>query len=119
MAASIVGSSLSAIFTKSEWKTARVTPVFKMGVKSDLNDYRPISITPVISIVSEKIVYDQLHQCLAYLKLLNFSLSLSLHVWVDRAWTVDLVYQFMRTTAMCAFVRKATQEVFAKQVRRR
>ena len=52
MAASIVAPSLTAIFTKSiitgiypiEWKTARVTPVFKKGVKSNLNHYRPICV---------------------------------------------------------------------------
>ena len=62
MAASIVAPSLTAIFTKSintgiypiEWKTARVTPVFKKGVKSDPNNYRPISVIPAVSKVLEK-----------------------------------------------------------------
>ena len=72
MAASIVTPSLTAIFTKSiitgiyptEWKMARVTPVFKKGEKSDLNNYRPISVIPVVSKVFEKTVYDQLYQYL-------------------------------------------------------
>ena len=62
MAASIVAPSLTAIFTKSiitgiypsEWKMARVTPVFKKGVKSNLNNYRPISVIPVVSKIFEK-----------------------------------------------------------------
>ena len=74
MAASIVAPSLTAIFTKSiltgiyptEWKTARVTPLLKKGVKSDLNNYRPISVIPVVSRVFEKIVCDQLYQYLNY-----------------------------------------------------
>ena len=72
MAASIVAPSLTAISTKSiitgvyptEWKMARVTPVFKKGVKSNLINYRPISVIPVVSKVFEKIVYDQLYQYL-------------------------------------------------------
>ena len=72
IAASIVAPSLTGIFTKSiitgihpsEWKIARVTPVFKKGVKSNLNNYRPISVIPVVSKVFEKIVYDQLYQYL-------------------------------------------------------
>ena len=62
MAANIVASSLTGIFEKSihtgifptEWKLARVTPVFKKGIKSDLNNYRPISVIPVVSKVFEK-----------------------------------------------------------------
>ena len=78
MAAGIVALSLTATFRKSvltgiyptEWKTARVTPMFKKGVKSDLNNYRPISVIPVVSKVFEKIVYHQLYQYLNDDKLL-------------------------------------------------
>ena len=79
MAASILAPSLTAIFTKSiltgiyptEWKTTRVTPVFKKGIKIDLNNYRPISVIPVVSKVFEKMVYDQLYQYLNDNKLLS------------------------------------------------
>ena len=55
----------------TEWKTARVTTVFKEGVKSELNNYRPISVISVVSKVFEKIVYDQLYQYLNDNKLLS------------------------------------------------
>ena len=79
MAASIVAPSLTGIFEKSihtgifptEWKLARVTPVFKKGIKSDLNNYRPISVIPVVSKVFEKIIYDQLYEYLNDNKLLS------------------------------------------------
>ena len=78
MAASIVAPSLTAIFPKSiltgiyptEWKTARVTPVSKKGVKLDISNYRPISVIPVVLKVFEKIVYGQLYQYLNENKLL-------------------------------------------------
>ena len=52
MAANIVAPSLTSIFSKSiltgiypnDWKTAKVTPLFKKGIKSDPNNYRPISV---------------------------------------------------------------------------
>ena len=44
--------------------------MFKKGVKSDLNNYRPISVIPVVSKVFEKIVYHQLYQYLNDDKLL-------------------------------------------------
>ena len=51
--------------------SARVSPVFKKSVKSDLNNYRPISVIPGVSKVFEKIVYDQLYQYLNDNKLLS------------------------------------------------
>ena len=80
MAASIVAPSLTNVFTKSiltgiyptEWKLARMTPIFKIkGSKSDINNYRPISVIPVVSKVLEKLVYDQLHHYLNDNKLLS------------------------------------------------
>ena len=78
MAASIVAPSLTSIFSKSiltgiypnDWKAAKVTPLFKKGLKSDPNNYRPISVIPVVSKVLEKIVYNQLYHYLDDNKLL-------------------------------------------------
>ena len=72
LAADIVGPSLAGIFERSintgifpaEWKLARVTPIFKKGSKSDLDNYRPISVTPIVSKIFERIVFDQLYQYL-------------------------------------------------------
>ena len=67
-AAHIVAPSLTEIFTTSintgifptEWKIARVTPIFKKGKKNDLNSYRPISVIANVAKILEKIVYEQL-----------------------------------------------------------
>ena len=32
----------------SEWKQAKVAPLFKSGNKDDLDNYRPISILPIL-----------------------------------------------------------------------
>ena len=111
MAASIVTPSLTAIFTKSiitgiyptEWKMARVTPVFKKGEKSDLNEYRPISVIPVVSKVFEKIVYDQLYQYLNDNQLLSSCQSgfRSLHstltalLEATNSWSVNIDNGFL------------------------
>ena len=74
-----VSDSLAVIFNRSietsifpdEWKSARITPLYKKCVnRSDLSNYRPISIIPVVAKVFERIVYDQLYSYLAENKLL-------------------------------------------------
>ncbi len=41
----------------SECKSARVIPLHKKGLKNLLNNYRPISILPIISKIFEKVLY--------------------------------------------------------------
>ena len=50
---------------------AKVSSIFKNGSKSDLNNYRPISVIPNVAKIFEKIIYDQLYQYLNENGLLN------------------------------------------------
>ena len=59
---------LSLLFTKcyysgnipNEWKLALVVPVYKKGSKTDVKNYRPISLTCLIIKIMERIVRDEL-----------------------------------------------------------
>jgi len=46
------------------WKTKRVSPLHKGGPVEDVNNYRPISILPVVMKVFEKLVYSQFYDFL-------------------------------------------------------
>ena len=77
-AAPIVCAPLADIFNNSmlkgkipqSWKNAKVTPIFKAGDPTDVSNYRPISVIPVLMKVFERIVYDQLSTYLNDTKLL-------------------------------------------------
>ena len=64
-----IAPSLSGIFNRSlttgifpsEWKIARVTPVFKSGSRSDPANYRPVSLLPIVSKLLEKRVFEALN----------------------------------------------------------
>ncbi len=45
----LVNMSLSTGNFPSDWKRARVTPLFKAGARDDVGSYRPVSILPVVS----------------------------------------------------------------------
>ena len=57
IAAPIIYGSLTDIFNlsiasnvfPSDWKVAKISPVFKSGNKSEANNYRPISVLPTIA----------------------------------------------------------------------
>ena len=79
IASPVIADSLSYIFNQaiilcsfpSEWKIARVTPIYKNGLRNIPGNYRPISVLPVISEIMERILYEQLHEYLTENNLLS------------------------------------------------
>ena len=57
----LINESLRAGIFPHVLKSAKVIPVFKKGDKTNLNNYRPISLLPVLSKVYEKVLNKQLN----------------------------------------------------------
>ena len=72
IAADIIAPSITWIFNLSlktgifvdAWKKACVLPIYKSGDRRLCENYRPISILPVISKILERSVFDQLYKFL-------------------------------------------------------
>ena len=58
-----------------EWKNAKVTPIFKAGSEMNIENYRPISVLPVVVKVFERLVHAQLYSFLLERNLLTGSQS--------------------------------------------
>ena len=52
--AKVINCSIINSICPAQLKLARVTPIYKQGSKTDLDNYRPISVLPVISKLLEK-----------------------------------------------------------------
>ena len=57
---------------------SKVIPFFKQGERFDLSNYKPISVTPIITKVFERIVYNQLY---GYLTMKNLIFSQQSGFW--------------------------------------
>ena len=55
-----MNNSFSSIVFAKVWKIAEVTPILKSGVIEDPANCRPISLLPILSKVSERLVHGQL-----------------------------------------------------------
>ena len=69
--ASLFSASMSAGIVPNDWKCAHVVPIYKADGKSNQNNYRPISLLPIISKVMESIVNDHLCKHLFGLRLIS------------------------------------------------
>ena len=58
-------SLLTGIFP-SDWKEAKVIPVYKSGTKSNMNNYRPISIISIMAKTMDKLVHKQIYSYLQH-----------------------------------------------------
>ena len=56
----IINLPFSSGVVPDNWKTSRVVPLSKFGNREEMDKYRPISILPVISKITEKVVYHRL-----------------------------------------------------------
>ena len=69
--AKIINISLETGVFPSDWKTSKLTPIYKSGARDCIENYRPISIISAISKIIEKIVHRQLSAHLENNSLLN------------------------------------------------
>ena len=60
--AMIINQSLKSGVFPAKLKIAKVIPLFKKGDRFLIDNYRPISILPVLSKIFEKVVYKQLYE---------------------------------------------------------
>jgi hypothetical protein len=67
----IINQSLLTGIFPQKLKIAKVVPIFKSKDKSDINNYRPVSLLPAISKVFERVVYNQLYNYLKQNNLLH------------------------------------------------
>ena len=56
----LINFSIKSSTFPSDWKIARVTPVFKAGDRANLDNFRPISVLSVLSKITEKVICSQL-----------------------------------------------------------
>ena len=61
----IINLSITSNSVPTDMKFARVRPLFKKNSKSDVGNYRPVSILSVVSTILEKAVYNQLKEYLS------------------------------------------------------
>ena len=67
----LINETLKSKIFPDVLKIAKVIPIFKKGDKSNLNNYRPISLLPVLSKVLEKVINKQITSKLDELKLID------------------------------------------------
>ena len=94
----IFNCSLTTGIFPDDWKCAKVTPLFKHGGSSDMNNYRPISVISVVAKVFERITYGQVYAYLSEHSIISKSQSgfRSIHSTVNAllevtdSWAFDI-----------------------------
>ena len=56
----LINLSLQTSLFPTAEKSGKITPIFKSGDPSNLDNYRPMTVIPVLSKVLEKVIFNQL-----------------------------------------------------------
>ena len=67
----IFNKSLTNGIYPETWKRALVIPLYKKGIKSDINNYRPVSLLPCVSKVFEKLIFQHIFSYLRHNAILS------------------------------------------------
>ena len=57
----LINSSIRQKTFPQAWTTGCITPLYKEGLRTDPSNYCPISISPCLGKILEKVVYDQFY----------------------------------------------------------
>ena len=60
---------------ENDWKNASVTPILKSGDDHIVNNYRPVSVLPIVSKILERHVFNAFYEYLSNNKLITCSQS--------------------------------------------
>ena len=71
-----MNKSISDGIVPDLWKVARVTPLHKSDDKLQVENYRPISVLPVLSKVVERVVHSQLNTYISWTFCIDTSMAL-------------------------------------------
>ena len=81
IASHIIVPSLTSIFNQSirtglfptDWKSTKVTPIYKSGERCKMSNYRPISVISIVARIMEKLIHNQIYEYLIKSNLLSIS----------------------------------------------
>ena len=67
----IINLSLTTSTISTDWKKAKVSPIFKSGSTTELENYRPISVLPIVSKIMKREIHLQLFEFFHEMKLIS------------------------------------------------
>ena len=68
-------NSLNSCIYASTWKKANIVPVHKKDGKQCVNNYRPVSLLPVLGEIFEELIFNEIYSFLDREKFLNTNQS--------------------------------------------